>query len=500
MAQQAGRPRDPNRPALRLAGVRRTPTARIQERADAVIPTERDPLFSVAVRAFGLDAGILGTSVTFYVWRMIDAGYLYDRLETVLYGAVLVVWWLLLILVRGGYEARYLGVGSEEFKRLVTATVTLFAMIAMASYVFKRQPPLRMVLPSLIIGLILILLGRWLLRVWLGKQRERGRFQQSTLVVGDRLLASGLAEAFANDATAGFKVVGTVAPPRQSGGSAAIENWLDDVMEWIARHNVHAVAVAESTAVGPELVRRLAWRLEGPGVDLLVSPALSDVAGPRVTARPASGLPLLHLDEPSLTGPARALKRLVDLVLTIPALIVALPFFLLIAVGIKLDSLGKVFYVSDRIGRTGEIFRCVKFRTMVTGAESMHEEVIGDPDDDIVGRYREDPRVTRFGSFLRRWSLDELPQLLNVLSGSMSIVGPRPMMPSELALLGDADHRRHLTKPGLTGLWQISGRKEVSWDDRMRMDLHYIETWSISLDLVIIVKTVKAVITGHGAY
>jgi lipopolysaccharide/colanic/teichoic acid biosynthesis glycosyltransferase len=173
---------------------------------------------------------------------------------------------------------------------------------------------------------------------------------------------------------------------------------------------------------------------------------------------------------------------------------------LLISLAIKLDTLGRVFYVSDRVGRSGEVFRCVKFRSMIRGADQQRLEVIGDPDEEIAERYREDPRVTRVGGVLRRWSLDELPQLLNVVTGSMSIVGPRPMLPAELELLGDEDHRRHLTKPGLTGLWQISGRKEVSWEDRMRMDLHYIENWSIALDLVIIVKTTKAVLTGHGAY
>ncbi len=500
MAHAAGQPGGARRGPLRVAGARRAPVAVIHARPEAAAPAEVDPLFSVALRAFLLDAGILGVAMSCYVWFMIEANLLYDRLDTVLYGAALVVWWLLLILIRGGYEVRYLGIGSEEFKRIVTATVTLLAMISIVSYVAKRQPPLRLVLPSLLIGLMLILLGRWLLRTWLGRQRLAGRFQQATLIVGDRLRAAELAEGFADDAVVGFKVVATVQPPRLEAGPGVVDDWLDDVMDWIHAHNVHAVAVAESTAVEPELLRRLAWRLEGPGIDLLVSPVLSDVAGPRVSVRPAAGLPLLHLDEPSLTGPKRALKRGLDLLVAVPGLLLLSPVVLLIAIAIKLDSLGRVFYVSDRVGRSGEVFRCIKFRSMITGADALRDSVIGDPDDEIGERYREDPRVTRVGGVLRRWSLDELPQLLNVVSGSMSLVGPRPMLPDELALLGDADHRRHLTKPGLTGLWQISGRKEVSWEDRMRMDLHYIENWSIALDLVIIVKTAKAVLTGHGAY
>ena len=279
-----------------------------------------------------------------------------------------------------------------------------------------------------------------------------------------------------------------------------VDAWLDDVMDWIDSHNVHAVAVAESTAVDPSLVKRLAWRLEGPRIDLLVSPALSDIAGPRMSVRPAAGLPLLHLDEPSLTGPKRALKRTGDLFVAIPLVILLFPVYLLIAVAIKFDSLGRALYVSDRVGRSGETFRCVKFRSMHVGADRLRSDVIGDLDDDVADRYRDDPRVTRVGRVLRRWSLDELPQLFNVISGSMSLVGPRPMLPDELELLGDAEHRRHLTKPGMTGLWQISGRKQVSWEDRMRLDLHYIETWSIALDIVILAKTAKAVISGQGAY
>ncbi len=500
MPSAAELPGGARRPSLRVAAGRGAPVADIHVRAEAAQPAELDPLFPLALGAFLLDAAVLVATMSLFVSAMVAADQLSDRLDAALYGAALVVWWLLLLLLRGAYEVRHLGVGSEEFKRVMTATMTLLAMVSIVAYVTTRQPPLRLVLPSLLLGLLLLLLGRWLLRTWLGRQRLVGRFQQSTLIVGDRLRAAELAEGFARDAVAGFKAIGTVQPPPTGSDAAIVDDWLDDVMDWIHGHHVHAVAVAESTAVEPDLLRRLAWRLEGPRIDLLVSPVLSDVAGPRVSTRPAAGLPLLHLDEPSLTGPKRALKRGLDLLVAVPGLLVLAPVFLVIIVAIKLDSLGRVVYVSDRVGRSGEVFRCVKFRSMITGADTLREIVIGDPDDGIKDRYRTDPRVTRVGAVLRRWSLDELPQLLNVVAGSMSLVGPRPMLPDELALLGDAEHRRHLTKPGLTGLWQISGRKEVSWEDRMRLDLHYIEHWSIALDLIIILKTVKAVLTGRGAY
>ncbi len=296
-------------------------------------------------------------------------------------------------------------------------------------------------------------------------------------------------------------MVGALAPPEPGSSTALVDLWLDEVMTWITEANVHAVAVAESTAVDPDLLRRLAWRLEGPRIDLLVSPALSDVAGPRVSVRPASGLPLLHLDEPSLTGPKRALKRAMDLIIAIPTVVLLSPLLVLVGVAIRLDSPGRALYVSRRVGRAGEEFGCLKFRfdgLRGRDAARRRDRRPGPGHQRPVPAGPADHRES--AGWLRRWSLDELPQLLNVVTGSMSLVGPRPMLPVEMGLLGDAEHRRHLTKPGLTGLWQISGRKEVAWDDRMRLDLHYVEHWSLALDAVILAKTVKAVLGGHGAY
>jgi lipopolysaccharide/colanic/teichoic acid biosynthesis glycosyltransferase len=163
-------------------------------------------------------------------------------------------------------------------------------------------------------------------------------------------------------------------------------------------------------------------------------------------------------------------------------------------------SRGPIFYIQDRIGRGGRIIKVPKFRTMYVGADSQRSVIIGEPDEQIFERYRRDPRITPFGRFLRRWSIDETPQVFNVIRGNMSLVGPRPVMLDEVPLLDDADHRRHLTKPGLTGLWQVSGRKAVDWEERMRLDLDYVEHWSPALDLVIVAKTVKVVLAGDGAY
>jgi lipopolysaccharide/colanic/teichoic acid biosynthesis glycosyltransferase len=231
-----------------------------------------------------------------------------------------------------------------------------------------------------------------------------------------------------------------------------------------------------------------------------VAPTLGDFAGPRVTMRMQADLPLIHLDEPHLTGSKRAIKRILDIISGVLLFIVFLPFMLIGIIGTFFSSRGPVFYQQQRIGRGGEVITVMKLRTMHVGADQVRQEVIGQPDDRILDRYQHDPRITTYGRFLRRWSIDEMPQIVNVIGGSMSLVGPRPVLLDEIPLFADEDHRRHLTKPGLTGLWQVSGRKAVDWNERMRLDLDYVEHWSPALDLVIVAKTVKVVITGKGAY
>jgi len=302
------------------------------------------------------------------------------------------------------------------------------------------------------------------------------------------------------DPVAGFVVVDVLEEPVEGCDEAELKMWLDEVMARIEINDVDTVAVTGSHALSQNVIKKLSWRLEGPRIDLLVAPTLGDFAGPRVTMRMQADLPLIHLDEPHLTGSKRAIKRAIDIVFGAILFVVFLPFMLIAAAGIFASSRGPVFYKQQRIGRGGEVITVTKFRTMHVGADQVRAEVIGMPDERIGERYKHDPRITSFGRVLRRWSIDEMPQIVNVISGSMSLVGPRPVLLDEIPLFGDEDHRRHLTKPGLTGLWQVSGRKAVDWDERMRLDLDYVEHWSAALDLVIVAKTVKVVLTGKGAY
>jgi exopolysaccharide biosynthesis polyprenyl glycosylphosphotransferase len=249
-------------------------------------------------------------------------------------------------------------------------------------------------------------------------------------------------------------------------------------------------------------LRDLAWELEKTGTDLCVAPALLDVAGPRTTIRPVAGLPLLHVDHPEFGGLPRLIKAAFDRIVAFTALLICSPLFLAIAMAIWLGDSGPAFFRQTRVGRDGRAFTVYKFRTMVRDAEQRKHQLVAHNDfaGGVLFKMRRDPRVTRVGAWLRRYSVDELPQLINVLKGDMSLVGPRPALPQEAALYGDHVRRRLAVKPGITGLWQVNGRSDLAWDEAVRLDLRYVENWSFMLDLQILWKTWSAVLHGSGAY
>lgn len=462
----------------------------------------RDPLRVYAIRAFFLDlvvisvAGVVGFILRWAIPYSVELNnWYYVSLVIVVVAA-----WMAMLVLRGSYDTRILGVGSEEFKRVVAATATMFGVIAIVVFALKLELSRGFVLITFAVGIILLLTVRWSLRAWLRHERRYGHFLHRTIVIGSEPAAGDIVDMLDRDPVAGFTVVDEIDEPAADADDAKLDMWLDEVMARISLQDADTVAVAGSPALGQQVVQRLAWRLEGPRVDLLVAPTIGDFVGPRVTMRMAADLPLLHLDEPSLTGPKRAIKRTLDIVVGVLLFLLFLPFMVFAAIGTKLTSRGPILYYQERVGRGGQIIQIAKFRTMYVGADAQRDNVIGKPDVSITDRYKRDPRITGFGRILRRWSIDEMPQVINVIGGTMSLVGPRPVLVDEMPLLGDVDHRRHLTKPGLTGLWQVSGRKTVDWEDRMRLDLDYVEHWSPALDLVIVAKTVKAILTGDGAY
>jgi exopolysaccharide biosynthesis polyprenyl glycosylphosphotransferase len=273
-----------------------------------------------------------------------------------------------------------------------------------------------------------------------------------------------------------------------------------DLLNLVRDLRADTVAVCGSARAEPAELRRLAWQLEGTGIDLVVAPQLTDVAGPRVHIRPVEGLPLLHVEEPKLSGMAWLFKNVMDRVLSAILLVLLVPLFLVIALVIKIGDRGPVFFKQSRVGREGKVFKVIKFRTMYPDAEERLAQLVDQNESDgLLFKIRDDPRITPIGRLLRRTSLDELPQLINVLKGEMSLVGPRPLPAEDGDFLGDV-RRRLLVKPGITGLWQVSGRSELSWDDAVRLDLYYVDNWSLAFDLIILWRTVGVVLARRGAY
>jgi len=269
----------------------------------------------------------------------------------------------------------------------------------------------------------------------------------------------------------------------------------------VSRFGADTVAVLACPEMDGGRLRELAWELEKSDTDLFVAPALLDVAGPRTTIRPVAGLPLLHVEHPELAGAKQVIKSVFDKTCAAFALLVLAPLFAVIAISIRLADHGPVFFRQTRIGKDGRGFTFYKFRTMVPDAEQRKSQLVAHNEaDGVLFKIRRDPRVTRPGAWLRRSSLDELPQLINVLMGDMSLVGPRPALPEEVACYGGHMRRRLVVKPGLTGLWQVSGRSDLSHAEAERLDLYYVENWSLALDLQVLWKTGSAVIRGSGAY
>jgi exopolysaccharide biosynthesis polyprenyl glycosylphosphotransferase len=413
--------------------------------------------------------------------------------------------WVLAMLVSRSYERRFLWVGAEEFRRVFSAAVLLLAGVATVSYAFKLEVARGFVVVALPLATVLTLLARYGHRSWVHRQRQHGRFQRTMLMVGHRSGVEALHAQIQRDGYHGYRVIGCCLPADQHeprspyfDGIPVIGS-LDEVAEVVRRHDVDTVAVLPSRELDGPALRQLGWDLEQTQAELLLAPAVTEIVGTRVNIRPVCGLPLLHMERPELQGVRRLTKETLDRVVAAVGLLVLLPTLLAIAVAVRTTSRGPVLFRQERVGRDGRSFSMLKFRSMVEGAERL---VPAGQDDGngVLFKLREDPRVTQVGRWLRRYSLDELPQLVNVLRGDMSLVGPRPPLPSEVERYGLDMRRRFLVKPGLTGLWQVSGRSDLSWDDSVRIDVRYVENWSLAFDFMIMWKTLGAVFRGPGAY
>jgi len=439
--------------------------------------------------------------------RSVSIGSELDNLRPTSYlvlGPALAAAWTLFLLWTRAYDGRILGVGGDEYRRVVRASVYFWGLVAVGAFMMRFQFSRLTLGLAFVIGTFLLLLGRWGARKVLHRARMRsGRWSHRVLAVGGREEVEALVAELEREPYAGLKVVGACMPPGDAvqGSSVPVVGSLTSVPEAVARLGVDTVAVTASRGLTSGVLKRLGWDLEGAGVDLVVAPALTDVAGPRVHVRPVSGLQLLYVEQPEFTGPTRVMKEAFDRALAAVAVALSSPLLLIIAVAVRVTSPGPIIFRQTRVGRDGHMFTVLKFRTMVTDAERRLGELWHrNESNEVLFKLREDPRVTRLGRVLRRFSLDELPQLINVVIGDMSLVGPRPALPSETERYGRTTARRLLVKPGITGLWQVSGRSDLSWEDSVRLDLYYVENWSFAGDIQILWKTLSAVISSRGAY
>ncbi|MDU3750014.1 MAG: sugar transferase, partial [Cutibacterium avidum] len=347
-------------------------------------------------------------------------------------------------------------------------------------------------------------LERFFMRRWLHHERRRGRFRRSVVIAGDCAHIDDLTKVLQRERWLGYDVIGVLTRGQESCQvmSVPVLGEPRDVVAVAQHTKASAVIFAEGSFSRAYQFNQLARALEGQETELIIVPALTDISSQRMTIRPAAGMPLVHIEKPQAERAGGWLKRFFDIIGSLLLLIVTSPILLIAGIAIKCEDGGPVFYKQRRVGRKGEIFECYKLRSMVVNADEVKAKMLADKNesDGVLFKMKDDPRITKCGKFHRRYSIDEIPQFYNVLRGDMSLVGPRPALENEVAAYESHVRRRLDVRPGVTGLWQVSGRSDLSWEDTVRLDLYYVDNWSILQDASILVKTFRAVLTSSGAY
>ncbi|TFC12020.1 sugar transferase [Cryobacterium algoritolerans] len=414
---------------------------------------------------------------------------------------MLIVAWMAMLGAYGTRGYRVLGTGADEYKLIANASFRLFGLLAISAFLLQIDVARGYILIALPLGVVILIFSRWMWRQWLGVQRQRGLFSSTVLLVGSAASATHLARVLRSSTEAGYRVVGACVPSGRvstflSTTDVPVFGDFDDLQPALAATGADTVVVTSSDDLPPERIRQLSWALEPGRKHLVVAPSLTGIGGPRIHARPVAGLPLIHVEMPSYEGLKHFAKRAFDIAGSGLLLLLFSPTLVVIALVVRLTSSGPVLYRQERIGLNGEPFNMLKFRSMTVDADSQLASLLeaqGTGNKPLF-KVSNDPRLTKVGGFLRRYSLDELLQLLNVFKGDMSLVGPRPQRDGEVALYDSAAHRRLFVKPGMSGLWQVSGRSSLSWEDSIRLDLYYVENWSMAGDLVILWRTLRAVL------
>ena len=429
-----------------------------------------------------------------------------DVVEIVTLASVpLLLGWMAMLRAVGAYSPDLFGAGTEEYKRVVRASLLGAGLIGIGCYLTDFPLSRGFFILAFCLGTTMLVLGRFLLRRSLQRTRERGHLREGVVIAGDPQHIDDLAAVLRREAWLGYTVLGALT----NSGTGLVETeagipimgTTSNAAAVIEATNAEVVIFAEGAFGSSTELRRVMWALERLSVQAIVVPSLTDVSSQRLKVRPVAGLPLVHLGSPRALHASRWAKRAFDVVGGTCLLMALTPLIVCTALAIKLHDGGPVLFRQVRIGRDGHPFGCLKFRSMVVDAERRLADLVVDHErSSVLFKMVNDPRVTRPGRWIRRFSLDELPQLWNVVRGQMSLVGPRPPLPDEVARYEDDMNRRLRVRPGMTGLWQVSGRSDLSWDETVRLDLYYVDNWSMMQDMAILARTLSAVVSSRGAY
>lgn len=412
--------------------------------------------------------------------------------------------WMIALDAVDSRDEHIVGAGITEYDRLFRGTLATTVAIMAFAFFFRIELARTLFLVALPAGFLLLVISRWAWRQVLRSRQRNGKDIHRAIVIGERRKVEHVIRNLTKARANGIEILGVVTEPAVGdiaglpvfGPYRSLESLVD-------KHGADTVVFAGSDDLPPKVMRRIGWAMSDRDVDWIVAPAMTDIAGPRIHARPMAGLPLVQVTFPKLDGSRRFLKRSFDIIGAGLITVLISPILLAVALAVKLSSPGPVLYRQERIGRRGKPFNMTKFRSMRTGADDELQALLDEQgtSDTPLFKIKDDPRITRVGKFIRKYSLDELPQLFNVLGGTMSLVGPRPQREDEVALYDAAAKRRLIVKPGMSGLWQVSGRSELSWEDTIRLDLYYVENWSFMQDIVILMRTFKAVVApGESAH
>ncbi|WEG08160.1 sugar transferase [Microbacterium horticulturae] len=421
----------------------------------------------------------------------------FDSLSYWKFSAFLVVVWMWVLALNDSRSDRVMGAGNSEYVRIVNSSMLLFGGIAIIAFLARVDIARGYLLISLPTGIGVLVLVRWMWRQWLIAKRASGEYAARVLLVGSRDSVAQIARELRRNLGAGYAVVGAcvVRPkPDEDIDGTPIVGDMSTITDAMAAVQADTLAVTSTGDLPPKRLKEISWELEAGKQHLVLAPSLTDIAGPRIHSRPIAGLPLLHVETPQFSRGQRVVKRTFDIVVAALLIILLSPVLLVVALAVRFTSPGPVFFSHERIGRRGAPFTMLKFRSMRIGSEHELQSLLRaqGTEQQPLFKVKNDPRITPIGRFIRKYSLDELPQFFNVLDGSMSLVGPRPQIAAEVALYSNAAKRRLLTRPGITGLWQVSGRSELAWEDAVKLDLYYVENWTLTGDIMILLRTIRA--------